>query len=94
MKILDVYIGKTLFRYIMVTIVVLLGLFTFVSFIDELGDLDKGRYGISQVIQYVLLSIPKTLYEVFPMAALIGSIMGLSLLAKDSELITEVLMVL
>ena len=87
MKILDVYIGKTLFRYIMVTIVVLLGLFTFVSFIDELGDLDKGRYGISQVIQYVLLSIPKTLYEVFPMAALIGSIMGLSLLAKDSELI-------
>lgn len=87
MKILDRYIGKILLRHITVTIVVLLGLFTFVSFIDELGDLDRGRYGILQVIQYVILSIPKNLYQVFPMAALIGSILGLSTLAKDSELI-------
>jgi len=87
MRILDLYIGKILVRHIIVTIVVLLGLFTFVSFIDELGDLDRGRYGIMQVIQYVILSIPKILYEVFPMAALIGSILGLSTLARDSELI-------
>jgi len=87
MKIIDLYIGKILLRYIMVTIVVLLGLFTFVSFIDELSDLDRGRYGILQIIQYVILTIPKTLYEVFPMAALIGSILGLSTLARDSELI-------
>ncbi len=87
MRILDIYIGKTLLRHILVTIVVLVGLFAFVSFIDELGDLDRGRYGILQVIQYVLLTIPKTLYEVFPMAALIGSILGLSTLAKSSELI-------
>lgn len=87
MRILDRYIGKILIRYIVVTIVVLLGLFTFVTFIDELGDLDKGRYGIEQIVQYVILSIPKTLYEIFPMAALIGSILGLSVLARDSELI-------
>ncbi len=87
MRILDFYIGKTLLRHILVTIVVLVGLFAFVSFIDELGDLDRGRYGILQVMQYVLLKIPKTLYEVFPMAALIGSILGLSTLAKTSELI-------
>ena len=87
MRILDNYIGKILLRHIMVTIVVLLGLFVFVTFIDELGDLDQGRYGITQVLQYVILGIPKTLYEVFPMAALIGSILGLSVLARDSELI-------
>ena len=87
MRILDFYIGKILLSHIMVTIMVLLGLFTFVTFIDELGDLDKGAYGITQIIQYVVLSIPKILYEVFPMAALIGSIMGLSVLARDSELI-------
>jgi len=87
MRILDFYIGKILFRHIMVTIVVLLGLFVFVTFIDELGDLDRGDYGIVQVIQYVLLGVPKILYEIFPMAALIGSIMGLSVLARDSELI-------
>ncbi|GAA6138597.1 LPS export ABC transporter permease LptG [Arenicella sp. 4NH20-0111] len=87
MRILDFYIGKILVRHIVVTIMVLLGLFTFVSFIDELSNLDKGSYGILEVFQYVLLLIPKTLYEVFPMAALIGSILGLSTLARDSELI-------
>lgn len=87
MRILDLYIGKIILRYIFVTIIVLLGLFVFVSFIDELGDLDKGRYGIFQIVQYVVLTVPKTLYELFPMAALIGSIMGLSVLARDSELI-------
>ena len=87
MKLLDRYIAKTLVRHITLTIVVLLGLFVFVEFITELDDLDKGRYGILQVVQYVILSIPQTLYEIFPMACLIGSILGLSLLAKDSELI-------
>lgn len=87
MKILDIYIGKVLLRHILVTIVVLLGLFTFVSFIEELGKLDRGNYGIVQVMQYVILSIPKNLYEIFPVAALIGSILGLSVLAKESELV-------
>ena len=87
MRILDLYIGKILLRYISVTILVLLGLFVFVSFVDELGDLDKGRYGIIQIVQYVALTVPKTMYELFPMGALIGSIMGLSVLAKDSELV-------
>jgi len=87
MRILDRYIGKILIRHIMVTIVVLVGLFVFVEFVTELADLNKGRYGITQVIQYVILKIPKMLYEIFPMAALIGSILGLSVLARDSELI-------
>ena len=87
MRILDLYIGRILLNHIAIVIVVLLGLFTFVTFIDELGSMDRGRYGIFQVLQFVILSIPKTLYEVFPMAALIGSILGLSVLAKDSELV-------
>ena len=87
MRILDFYIGRTLLNHIAIVIVVLLGLFTFVTFIDELGSMDHGSYGIFQVLQYVILSIPKTLYEVFPMAALIGSILGLSVLARDSELV-------
>lgn len=87
MKILDLYVGKVLLTYILVTVMVLIGLFTFVSFIDELGDLDKGQYGIVQIIQYVVFSIPNILYEIFPMAALIGSVLGLSALARNSELI-------
>ena len=87
MKILDLYIGKILVSHVLVTVMVLLGLFTFVDFVGELSDLDKGGYGILQVFQYVVLGIPKSLYEVFPIAALIGSILGLSVLARDSELV-------
>lgn len=87
MRILDLYIGKILLNHILLTIVVLLGLFMFVEFIDELGKLNTGGYGIFEVMQYVILGVPKILYELFPMAALIGSILGLSVLAKDSELI-------
>jgi lipopolysaccharide export system permease protein len=87
MRILDIYIGKILLRHILVTVVVLLGLFVFIVFIEELSKIDKGNYGILKIIQYTVLGIPKILYEVFPMAALIGSILGLSVLARDSELI-------
>ena len=81
------YIGRILISHVLVTVVVLLGLFTFVSFLDELGDLDRGNYGVFQIVQHVVLEIPNILYLMFPMAALIGSILGLSVLARDSELI-------
>ena len=86
MKILDFYIGKIVIRHIAMTILVLLGLFTFVSFIDELGDLEDQGYGILHVLQYVFLKVPKNLYDIFPIATLIGAILGLSVLARDSEL--------
>jgi len=86
MKILDIYIGKIVFRHIVVTVLVLLGLFTFVTFIDELGELKEGSYSIWNVLQFVLLKIPKNFYEIFPIATLIGAILGLSVLARDSEL--------
>ena len=66
---------------------VLLALFTFVNFLDQLGSLGKGNYGLPEAIEFVILTIPRLLYELFPMAALLGTIIGLSLLANDSELI-------
>ena len=86
MKILDLYIGGFLIRHILATVLILLGLFTFVSFVSELGDLKEGQYGILQVLQYVLLTIPKILYDFFPIATLIGAVLGLSVLARGSEL--------
>lgn len=87
MPILDRYLGRIILQYTMITLLVLLGLFTFVNFLEQLGDLGKGRYGLSEALLYILLTIPRTVYELFPMAALLGTIIGLSLLANDSELI-------
>lgn len=87
MRILDLYIGRTIVVYTSVAFAVLLGLFTFVNLIDQLGDLGASNYGLLQIIRYVILTTPKTLYELFPMAALLGAILGLSTLALDSELV-------
>ena len=87
MRILDLHIAKTILHYTLIVFAVLLGLFTFVTFIDQLGDLGTGRYGLWEAVRYVLLSTPKTTYEIFPMAALLGSMLGLSTLAADSELV-------
>ena len=87
MSILDRYLGGIILQYTLITMLVLLGLFTFVNFLEQLGDLGKGSYGLSDALVYIVLTIPRTVYELFPMAALLGTIIGLSLLANDSELI-------
>ena len=87
MRTLDIYIAKTILVYTLIAFAVLLGLFTFVNFIDQLADLGVGSYGVKDVIRYVILTIPRTVYELFPMMALLGAILGLSVLEQDSELI-------
>ncbi len=86
MKTLDRYIGKTVLSGILVVLLILVGLFTFFEFIDEIDDIGKQRYGLWQVIQYVGLEIPRYIYELFPSAALLGSLLGLGMLANNSEL--------
>ncbi len=87
MRILDLYLAKVLLNQILVVIAVLAGIFAFVTFIDQVSYLGTGNYSLWDALRYVALSTPRILYEVFPMAVLIGAIMGLSLLALDSELI-------
>jgi len=86
MKIFDKYLAKTVFTMIFIVLLVLVGLFTFFAFIDEIDDIGKQRYGIWQAIQYVLLEIPRHVYDLFPVSALLGSLLGLGILANQGEL--------
>ena len=87
MRILDIYIAKQILYQVLMAVSVLVGLFTFLTFIDQLSDIGTGNYGVLDAIRFVILSIPKILYEIFPMSALLGSILGMSSLAVDSELV-------
>ena len=87
MKILDRYLGRVILQYTLISMLVLLGLFTFVTFLDQLSNLGKGSFSLGSAISFVGLTVPRMVYELFPMAALVGTIVGLSLLANDSELI-------
>ena len=87
MRLLDLYLGRVLLNQILLVLGVLVGVFVFVTFIDQVSYLGTGQYSLLNAIKYVLLSTPRIVYEVFPMAVLVGAILGLSLLAVDSELI-------
>lgn len=64
-----------------------LALFFFFDFVDELGDLGKGLqpYRLSQALLYVALRLPNHLYELLPIAVLIGTIFVMARLAQSSE---------
>jgi len=85
MRTLDRYIGKTIIGAILTVLLVLVAIFSFFSFIDQLDDLGRGRYGLAAVIQYILLSMPRLTYELFPVSALIGTLIGLGTLVGNSE---------
>jgi len=82
---LDRYIGVQVFLAILSVLGIIVGLALLFAFIDELGDVE-GSYGLGDVLQYVLLTSPRRLYEMLPMAALIGCLIGLGTLASSSEL--------
>ncbi len=56
------------------------------SLLDELGDLGKGVYQISDALLYVSLMFPTWLLEFFPMSVLIGALFGMGSMAANSEL--------
>ncbi len=65
---------------------VLVALFSFFSLINQLEEAGRGTYDVPQVIIYVLLTTPRLAYELFPIAAVIGSMAALGILARNSEL--------
>ena len=87
MKLIDRYLASAIAVSTLLVLAVLLALFSFILFVDTLGDVGKASFQLADAVRYVLLSLPRQGYEVFPMAALLGTTLGLSALAADSELV-------
>jgi len=64
-----------------------LALFFFFDFVDELPNVGRGvtGYRLTQALAYVTLMIPSHLYELLPIAVLIGTIFVMARLAQSSE---------
>ena len=63
----------------------LISLFTLLDMIRELKYFGQGNYRLPQIFGYVLLSVPGHIYEIFPIAVLIGAIFAMAQLAANSE---------
>lgn len=86
MKKIDRYIGRHVLMSIGIVMLVVVGIDLLSAFVDEMQDTDKGHYTGMVVAQYLLLTIPRRIYEFIPMSALVGCLIGLGSLATHSEL--------
>lgn len=84
--ILDRYIGKNILGISLLALFSLVAIFSFFTLVDQLDDTGRGNYGVIDAIQYVLLTMPRLSYELFPIATVIGSMSALGMLANTSEL--------
>lgn len=87
MSILDRYIFRTVASTTLVALLVLLLLESFLNLLVELEQVGKNNYDFTAIIRYLVLVQPQRLYELFPMALLVGGLLGMGALASGSELI-------
>ena len=85
MKTLQRYIGRDVLLATLLIFGALLALFAFFDLIHELGDVGRGDYTISRALVFVMLHLPSRLYELFPVAALIGTLFAVAQLVANSE---------
>ena len=86
MKILDAYVARHVVAGTLLALAVLVALVAVLAFVDDLGSVGRGRYGIGAAIEYLALTLPRHAFLLFPLAAVIGALIGLGTLAASSEI--------
>ena len=82
---LDRYIAVQMLGAVCLILLIVVGLDVVFAFVDEAEDLSD-TYQIKDLLYYWMLRIPSQLYEFLPLASLIGALVGLGVLASNSEL--------
>jgi lipopolysaccharide export system permease protein len=83
---LSLYLGRNVLATTLLVGAVLLGFMVLVDFASELQDVGKESYSLSHAAMYIVFSIPRRCYDLFPYVSLIGALMALGRLASGSEL--------
>jgi len=86
MRLVQRYLGQALFSHIAMVLMVLLALYFFTTLMSEMGMVGRGEYRAGDALVYSLSLLPRQAYELFPLVALVGSILGIGSLASSNEL--------
>ncbi len=87
MKILDWYIARVLLGSSALCLLVLTGLSSIIKWVDQLRLVGRGSYSMFDAAMYVVYLIPRDIELFFPMAVLLGALIGMGMLASNSELV-------
>ena len=85
-RIVDTYIGKAAILGILLVWVSLTALMMMFNLLSELRDTTV-NYSASDVIWFVLQTGPRSAYQIFPVSALMGALLGIGGLAGGNELV-------
>lgn len=87
MRILDFYIGRVIASTTFITLAVFVSVSGIIKFVEQMRAIGRGNYDLAHAALYVLYAIPRDVEVFFPMAALIGGLIGIGMLASNSELV-------
>lgn len=80
------YLMREVLAAVLLVLLAFLALFSFFNFVDELRNVGRADYTAGRAALFVALGLPGLVYELIPIAALIGTLYALSTLARHSEL--------
>ncbi|MBL0282816.1 MAG: LPS export ABC transporter permease LptG [Zoogloea sp.] len=80
------YLSREIYASVALVLVAFLGLFAFFDLVNELDDIGKSGYQLYQAAIYVAMIMPGRVYELMPIAVLIGTLYSLTTLARHSEI--------
>lgn len=87
MNVIRGYIVGEVLKGVGLVLAVLLAVAAFIEFVGELRDVGTAGYGMAEAISFVVLRIPRSIFDFLPAAALLGGLLSLGNLAVHRELI-------
>lgn len=86
LKVFERYLAREIYASTALVLVAFLMLFAFFDLVGEMQDLGRGGYQFENILAFVVLTLPGRVYELSPIAVLIGTLYALTTLARHSEI--------
>ena len=80
------YLSREIYAAVLLVLLAFLGLFAFFDLVNELDEVGKNGYMLYHAAVYVAMIMPGRVYELMPIAVLIGTLYALTTFARHSEI--------
>ncbi|MCZ8130674.1 MAG: LPS export ABC transporter permease LptG [Steroidobacteraceae bacterium] len=87
MTLLDRYLARQILWYTLLVMAVLMTLSALFLFLGQQDDVGTGTYDMGDALFFTALNVPQQFFQLLPIGALLGALIGLGNLARGSELV-------
>ena len=84
---LNRYVMSHVLGMTLITGLALIAIQTLIAYIAELDEVGQGNFGYLALARYILLKVPVGLDTLLPIIAMLGTLLGLGVLASQGELV-------